>query len=386
MKRGENLQENKYIYEVDKDKESDTQALPSEGLEEKTDNIEYNEIIFNNVQKIGIGEVFKYKELCDILEQPRYGGNQKKAQLKEFLRYFDFEYNTDTKKYIIKEIHEEPLPPSLKMPANAIYSKHIKMILLSYLLRHKDNNPDGAIYISYQKLYLALGMINQRYIEMQRKDQRAILRNEVRVKCNFSDKVDDEAISYYIKNFYDRCRSKFSSIIKTTLDSLESQNYIIHSKSYHLYKRVLNENNEVVETYYGGYSNDIETEHILEVERTVMDEFGYEKEKDIWFGGETPAYWDRVLELVQELYPEIHAIYRCHKILCTKANVLKALSREQETLEMKQLNEKVLNYIDNQAERNKDKNLTEEDYKKKLSDKYVQAQLYLSDALIKIKE
>ena len=46
MKRGENLQKNKCICDI----ESDTQALPSEGLEEKTENNEYNETIFNNVQ------------------------------------------------------------------------------------------------------------------------------------------------------------------------------------------------------------------------------------------------------------------------------------------------------------------------------------------------
>lgn len=367
-------------------KREDNQVLPTKGKDSFEFSNEYNKVIFSNAQKLGIGEILSYKQICETLEQSKYGGNQKKAQLKEFLRYFDFEYDKETKKYLIKEIYEEPLPPSLKLPANAIYSKHIKIILLSYLLRHTNNNPEGAVYISSQKLYQALGMVNQRYVEMQNKDQRIVLRNSLRAECNFSDKVDDRSLNFYINNFYERCRSKFSSIIKTTLDSLEKQNYITHSKAYHLYKRILDDNNEVIEVYYGGYSTDAETADLLEVEREVMDEFGYKTDKDIWFGGRTHEYYNRVIELVQELYPEIHSLYRCHKIICTKANILKALSREQETSEMKQLNEKILNYIDNQAASNYEKTLTEEDYTKKFTQKYLDAQYYLSDKLIKIKE
>lgn len=366
-----------------KEDNKDVQVLPSIWMDKKD---EYNKVIFNNVQeKLHIGEILSYKNICELLDQDRYGGNQKKAQLKEFLRYFDFEYDKDTKKYLIKEIYDEPLPPSLKLPANSIYSKHIKIILLSYLLRHA-NNTDGAVYISSQKLYQALGLVNQRYIDMYGKEQRHVLKNELRAKCNFSEKVDDRSLNFYISNFYERCRSKFSSIINSTLDSLERQNYITHSKAYHLYKRILDINNEVIEVYYGGCSTDSETADLLEVEREVMDEFGYKTDKDIWFGGKTNEYYARVTELAQELYPEIHSLYRCHKIICTKANILKALNREQETNEMKQLNDKILNFIDNQAVSNYEKTLEEDDYTKRYTQKYLDAQYYLSDKLIKIKD
>ena len=74
---------------------------------------EYNKVIFQNAHNLGIGEVLSYKQICETLHQDRYGGNQKKAQLKEFLRYFDFEYDKEIKKYLIKEVYDEPLPPSL---------------------------------------------------------------------------------------------------------------------------------------------------------------------------------------------------------------------------------------------------------------------------------
>ena len=354
-------------------------VLPSERADTKP--MYYKEEIFQKVQeRIGIGEALTYKEICERIEQPRYSGNQKKAQLKEFLRYFDFE-KVD-REYIIKDVYETPLPPELKLPANSVYSRHIKIILLSYLLRQDLDSP---VYISSQKLYVALGMVNQNYITMQKSDQKALLRNELRVKCNFSENVEDKSLNFYIKHFYDRCRSKFSSIIKSSFESLKKQNYIDHCRAYHIYKRILDINNEEIEVYDGGYSTDAETSDIMEIERNVMDDFGYQYESEIWFG-DTKGYFAEVTKRVQELYPEIHSLYRAHKILCTRQNAIKALSREQETNEMKQLNEKILNYIDNQAANKYESTILEDDYSKRYSQKYLDAQYYLSDRLIKIKE
>lgn len=347
-------------------------VLPSERMDN------YNKEIFVNVQQIGIGEVLTYKEICEILKQPRYSGNQKKAQLKEFLRYMDFE--KIERKYIIKDVYDVPLPPELRLPANSVYSRHIKIILLSYLLRQDLERP---VYISTQKLYVALGMVNQSYIMMQ--NQKEALRKELRIKCNFNDQVDDKSLNFYIKHFYDRCRSKFSSIIKSSLDSLQKQNYIDHSRAYHIYKRVLDVDNEVIEIYDGHYSTDAETADIMEIERNVMDSFGYQYESDIWFG-DTKGYFAEVTKRVQELYPEIHSIYRAHKLICTRQNVIKALNRHEETQEMKQLNEKILNYIDNQATKKFESTLEETDYMKRYSQKYLDAQYYLSDRLIKIRD
>ena len=347
-------------------------VLPSERMDN------YNKEIFVNVQQIGIGEVLTYKEICEILKQPRYSGNQKKAQLKEFLRYMDFE--KIERKYIIKDVYDVPLPPELRLPANSVYSRHIKIILLSYLLRQDLERP---VYISTQKLYVALGMVNQSYIMMQ--NQKEALRKELRIKCNFNDQVDDKSLNFYIKHFYDRCRSKFSSIIKSSLDSLQKQNYIDHSRAYHIYKRVLDVDNEVIEIYDGHYSTDAETADIMEIERNVMDSFGYQYESDIWFG-DTKGYFAEVTKRVQELYPEIHSIYRAHKLICTRQNVIKALNRHEETQEMKQLNEKILSYIDNQATKKFESTLEETDYMKRYSQKYLDAQYYLSDRLIKIRD
>lgn len=367
---------------IEENEKIDIYALLTEGTVKK------DEELFENAQKIAEGEILTYKELCNVLNQKRVGGNQKVSQLKEFSRFFDFEYDKEIKRYIIKEVYGSPLPPRSKSPANTKYADHIKVLLLSYLLKHKDSNPGGVVYISSQRLYRALGIVNQQYIEMHRPEQKKVLRDLIRQNLESQNKqydvanIEDKTLNFYINNFYYRCGSKFSSIVKTTLDSLEKKNYITHSKAYCLYKSEFNDDNDVINITYD-YSTDEETADILEVEREIMDEFGFEDDQDIWYSGRTEEYWKRVLEETQVLYPEIYKLYRYHKIIGTKTNLLKALSREQETEEMHKLNEKIIDYIDKQAENNMYKSLENE---KCLSNRYVDAQKYLSDRLIKIKD
>lgn len=358
----------------------DIYALLSKGTEK-------DEELFKNAKKIAEGELLTYKELCEILNQKRVGGNQKTSQLKEFSRFFDFEYDKEIKRYVIKEIYSSPLPPKSKSPANTKYADHIKVLLLSYLIKHKNINPGGAVYISYQRLYKALGIVNHQYIEMQHPDKKKVLKESIRQNLEEKEynivNLEDKTLSYYINNFYYRCGSKFSSIINTVLDTLENQNYITHSKSYGLYKAEFNDDNEIINIKYEN-STDRETEDLLDIEREIMDEFGFKNDQDIWYGGKTEEYWEMVLEEVQTIYPEIHRLYRCHKIIGTKNNLLKALSRTEETEEMHELNKKIIEYIDKQAENNMYKYIEESG--NRLSNRYVDAQKYLSDRLIKIRE
>ena len=199
--------------------------------------------------------------------------------------------------------------------------------------------------------------------------------------------IEDKTLNYYIKNFYDRCRSKFSSIIESSLKSLDKQNYLTHCKAYNIYEKIFDEEGkDTGKSKHVGHSSDVETSDFLTIEVEIMKEFGFKTDQDIWFGGRTEEYWNKVNEEVQILYPEISHIYRCHKIICSKENALKALSQEQVSKEKFELNKKILNYIDTQAENNVGRSVEKnpDDETKHLSSRYVDAQKYLSDKLIKI--
>ena len=374
------------------------EALPNDVCTEYFDNFEYeldleyeyDKKLYNNVRKhLASGEIHTYKTLCETLDEQRFSGNSKVKHLKELSRYFDFYYDKEMKRYIIRDTYDTPLPPL--SAANILYANHIKVILLTYLATHA-NEEEGAIYISSQYLYKALGMINQQYIDMKSKDRKGELRESLKKELEEKNKktffdIEDKTLNYYIKNFYDRCRSKFSSIVESSLKSLDKQNYLTHCKAYNKYEKIFNEEGEDTgKTQYAGHSTDVETSDFLTIEVDIMKEFGFKTDQDIWFGGRTEEYWCRVNEEVQILYPEISHIYRCHKIICSKENALKALSQEQVSKEMHQLNEKILNYIDTQAENNVGRSIEKnpEDTSKHLSSRYVDAQKYLSNKLIKI--
>lgn len=72
-----------------------------------------------------------YRELCTLLEEPVKGGDSKKAQLKEWGRYFSYEQQGNT--FIIKEVYPVPLPSE---DGRAKYLRCIEPILFSVLAEY----------------------------------------------------------------------------------------------------------------------------------------------------------------------------------------------------------------------------------------------------------
>ena len=85
------------------------------------------------LSQLQIWEYYKYSELCALLGEPEKQGNSKKAQEKEWERYFEFEKIGKNKgaRYIVDDIYDVE---KRKTPGGN--SKYIQMIesLLSYVL------------------------------------------------------------------------------------------------------------------------------------------------------------------------------------------------------------------------------------------------------------
>lgn len=336
-----------------------------------------NELI--KTKDLIIGKAITYKDLCSILEQPYYkGGNQKKSQLAEFARYIDFE-KVD-RKLLIKGIYDEPKEKEYVYPANAIYAECIEKILMTYLSKQKDY----ITYISSQYLYWTLGMVNRDYIEMQRPDNKKKLRQDLKDKFEW-EAIEDRSVNFYINDFYSRCRSKFADIIESSLKSLQKRRLIEFSNVYHMYYEEI-EDGKI--TKYSYYSNDAETKDIVAIEREVLDLFGFENESEVWLRHKSKEYYQEIVERAQVLYPGLKGVYRCYRFLFDRNNIKKALTRDEENMKKKELNDKVLTFINNQTEKNYLSTIDVEygSGEFKYTRKYEQAQYYLSDRLIKIKD
>ncbi|MBR5537771.1 MAG: hypothetical protein IKU58_07720 [Clostridia bacterium] len=75
--------------------------------------------------------VKSYRALCALLEEQVKGGDSKKAQLKEWERYFLWEQQGNA--FIIKEVYPVPLP---REDGRAKYLRCIEPLLLSLLAKY----------------------------------------------------------------------------------------------------------------------------------------------------------------------------------------------------------------------------------------------------------
>ena len=104
-----------------------------------------------------VGQTFKnYKDLVTFFEEePKQGGNARKAQLENFKRYFDYEKQGH--KFVITAIKEIPTEKKLQ-GKDATVGKELDALLTTALIteltnenRHKDDKNNG--YYTYKQLY-----------------------------------------------------------------------------------------------------------------------------------------------------------------------------------------------------------------------------------------
>lgn len=98
-----------------------------------------------------------YKEMCKILKENEKTGDSKKAQQKEWKRYFDF--SKEGQKYLIYEIYEKPLPKNMYI--NPIDTLN-ELLICERIIEHMENPKykDKRYVVSMTGLAYDLGYIN----------------------------------------------------------------------------------------------------------------------------------------------------------------------------------------------------------------------------------
>ncbi|WEZ09561.1 hypothetical protein P5663_06870 [Priestia flexa] len=273
------------------------------------------------LDNISEGQIFKnYKALCSELGVKVYsGGNAKKAQLKEFERYFD--YYREGNKYIVKEIYDEPKPKidgRGKSPGsrrnNSVYDNYIQLLIADMLATSNKNE----LSVSTTSLLEKLNMINKNYklfresveeivgvVEVEKilvhdfyNTSGSSLKNTLERALN---DLDDKRVAYYqkiMKVFDKRTQShrqatkREEELIKHTYEketlkwfpeeyqSMKKIRVSKHWKNFN--KQVMKRLNEEtdIEYYYSAYLITINEKYIAE-ERDKLRELvlsGYERE------------------------------------------------------------------------------------------------------------
>lgn len=174
----------------------------------------------------GISEgqvVPSYRALCELLDEPVKSSNAKKAQLKEWERYFKFhKVKGDRYAICIEEIYETPLPERIRV--DDIYSALVQVILCDYL-RMPDKLIDGSLILTKKQLYEVCGMVNSKYIEPTEKEI---------VVANFEreNKLSRQSSKWLMNKFNTRVNSRLNNIIYKVLNRLKRKKYIIYDDYY----------------------------------------------------------------------------------------------------------------------------------------------------------
>ena len=198
-----------YLFDEEFRKNEDKENAGSDDTDEEKmiDVLQIDEYdIGINTSNLKIGQVVKnYKELCALLgEEFKQGGDSRKAQLKEFARYFEWEKSGQ--KFLITDIYDTPLPKEDGRNKGK-YVKCIEIILLNYLSKQK-----GYTYtLSKKKWWELLGMVNRKYDNVS---QEELL------------EIDPVITKFEIRQYYQRCNKKLEEILFSALRSLSSRKLI----------------------------------------------------------------------------------------------------------------------------------------------------------------
>lgn len=209
------------------------------------------------VKYLNEGQVVKtYKELCKILKQNVLKGDSKKAQLKEFNRYFEF--IKEGKKHIITKVYDKPLPKQRKKTKNS----DLKQELFTCMCNK------GNISLTRTKLFECLKLVNLNYFKYF--NNRKSLANKLGIKKVYID--DFYNITYtYIKNTLDRI-----------LLELEQDDLINFNKS----AKLKDNNNKIHNTSMVYLSN---------IEEVVLSEMKMRSKSDVYLKNKFDEFKDNVI-------------------------------------------------------------------------------------------
>lgn len=284
-----------------------------------------------NINNLTEGQIFNtYPELCKTLGCEVYGGCQKTKQLKDFERYFNYE--KDGKKFIIKEIYPEPISEEYRIAANAKYVTFIQNILLSYLSQQEEE----IVYLSQQKLWTILGLVNNMYFTMRASHRREDLM-----------KLSEDMTMFDINHFFTRSSLKFCDIVKNALNSLKRRKLLLYEEPYRIGELVPNHDFFRSDVIYRD-ATDAEKKYILRNEHRVLKSLGFASINQMLMSNKRNEYYEELNNIFQEERDWFH-VYSCYKFIYDKSNIIEAVN---EDIEIQQMNQLVIDALNEQAESN----------------------------------
>ena len=199
--------------------------------------------------KLKAGNILNYKNICVLLDQPYYEGNQKKSQLKEWKRYFNFEKRN--RKLLIVEIFNEIKPKECS-------KNYINFD--QFLLTYEDGQKNGVYIIQKDnKVYIGSTIVSfrKRFLEHMDKKTKPIIHDMLYNGATFSalwfaNENDEE---YIIRNKEEQYIKYYSSlsqydVLNTLMETYTKDLSIEQNRIYNNQRTKKNKSQKVKENEY----------------------------------------------------------------------------------------------------------------------------------------
>ena len=243
--------------------------------------------------------------LCRILNEQVCEGNSKKAQLKEWARYFLWEKKGQ--KFIILDIYDEPLPKDDGRQDKNIYVQYIQVILMKILAKQRDSKE--PFYITTNQLWKLLGMINNHYKNISLDE--------------LNERIPEYEIkSFDMKKFYQRCNQRLREILFSSLSRL--QNKALIKYDIEIVIVYIDANGEVIYEP----ANDEQEKCVLKAERKALLDMKLETKRQVYAKFKDTEYFSRVNAYLQEWYGWEYTFNRI-KIKYNKSDVFEAVHKDE---------------------------------------------------------
>ena len=271
-----------------------------------------------NTDNLYIGQVIKnYRELCKLLGVEHKSGKQKQLQLKDFLRYFDYEIMNYSQEIVILDIYDEPIKKN-QQSRNSLYCNALKLIIVYNLSKAPMNDKD--IYVcttTYDQLIKQLELLSilfdkditdyllSKYVELTEQD--------------FTDITNKKYVQFKrdLQIFKDRLYRRHKDSVKYALEQLNKQN-IIHFESYNIIIEVMDGKKNFRQATYN------EEVYILDSKREAAKELGFVN-SSLASLYKKKAYYKKLSEIYNDTYGWIDVYNQIkiganRKMLCTPIN------------------------------------------------------------------
>ncbi|WP_315112965.1 hypothetical protein [Clostridium intestinale] len=233
-----------------------------------------------------------YKKMCTLLEEKIKGGDSKKAQLKEWERYF--KYHKDGNAFVIDEIYKSPKDKEDNRINNggvSIYAEDLEKLIIHMMSKSQVDNYK-QVQLSVSTMLRRLAMINHNF---------NIGRNNIN---KFSRYLEVPIETLF--DFYNNTYKKIKDNVERTLDKLENEALI---KWQYVIKLCTNE---------GVYRSptDRELSVIVETEREHLELYKEKSKKDLFLHGKWNT-WQK--DVNESLLKSIGVLYyfKCFNIITT---------------------------------------------------------------------